>query len=279
MKISIVVTTYNWESALACVLRSISRQIVLPYEVIVADDGSGEATAALIRTMAKDFPLILKHSWQEDIGYRVASSRNRGIAAAIGDYVIILDGDMMLNPHYVADHMHAAKPGFYVQGSRIMTTPDFDTDELLLKNRQPHFFTKGILKRRHTFRAPWLAKLRLKKTEGRKINGVASCNQGWWRQDLLALNGFDERFTGWGREDEDIQLRAYRMGLKRRDLRYAALATHVYHFKLDPTGIDPNEQWMHDNTRRNIIACELGLDNHLRDFLRNPLPDLRIQTQ
>jgi len=278
MKVSIVVTTYNWERALACALKSIAQQTLLPYEVIVADDGSKESTGDLIRKIATDYPVALRHSWQEDIGYRVASSRNRAIAAATGDYIIMMDGDMMLDRHFVSDHISAAKIGFYVQGNRIVTTEDFDIETLLTENRQPHFFSKGLLKRRHTLRLPWLAKRRLEKSEGRKYHGVMSCNQGWWRKDMLAMNGYDERFTGWGREDEDIQHRAYRMGLQRRDMRYAGLATHIYHKTLEPRGQNPNEQWMNDNTQRNLIACELGVDQHLEGFRQNPLPDLRLQT-
>ena len=131
MKVSIVVTTYNWESALKSALLSIAQQTVLPYEVIVADDGSKESMRDMIQEMAKNYPVILKHSWQEDDGYRVARSRNLGIAAATGDYVIIMDGDMVLNKHFIEDHVSAAKAGFCVQGSRVLAQANFDTQKLL----------------------------------------------------------------------------------------------------------------------------------------------------
>jgi len=275
MQVSLIVTTYNWESALKSVLRSIAQQTVLPYEVIVADDGSKASMRSMIMEMAKDFPVILKHSWQEDDGFRLARSRNLAIAAATGDYIIILDGDMVVNRHFVEDHIRAAKPGFYVQGSRILTQPEFDAEPLLLEHRDPHFFSKGIARRRHTLRMPWLAKILLKISEGRKTDGVKGCNQGWWRKDLVAVNGYDERFVGWGREDNDILLRAFRAGLKRRDIRFAGLATHIYHRELQPDGINPNDRWLNDNTQRNVIACEAGLKQHLVHFQQNPLPDLR----
>ena len=275
MKVSIVVTTYNWESALRSALLSIAQQTVLPYEVIVADDGSKESMRDMIIEMAKTYPVILKHSWQEDDGYRVARSRNLGIAAATGDYVIIMDGDMVLNKHFVEDHVNAAKAGFCVQGSRVLAQADFDNQKLLEEQKDPHFFSKGIGRRRHTLRMPWLAKFLLKVSEGQKMDSVKACNQGWWRKDLIAVNGFDERFTGWGREDNDILLRAYRLGLKRRDIRFAALATHIYHKELRREGVNPNDQWLDDNNRRNVIACDTGLNQHLERFVKNPLPDLR----
>ncbi len=276
MKVSIVITTYNWESALKSALRSIAQQTVLPYEVIVADDGSKDTMRRMITEIAKDFPVILKHSWQEDNGFRLARSRNLAIAAATGDYIIILDGDMVVNKHFIEDHLRAAKAGFYVQGSRILTQPEFDADKLLLQHKDPHFFSKGIARRRHTLRMPLLANVFLKISEGQKTSGVKGCNQGWWRKDLIAVNGYDERFIGWGREDNDILLRAYRMGLKRRDIRFAGLATHIYHNERHPEGVNPNDRWLKDNAARHVIVCELGLDQHLDHIKESPLPDLRF---
>ncbi|MEO6172379.1 MAG: galactosyltransferase-related protein [Arenimonas sp.] len=179
------------------------------------------------------------------------------------DYVILIDGDMVLDSHFVADHIRAAKPGFMVQGSRILTLPSFDAAKILHQKKKIHFFSRGIDRRRHTLRMPMLAGLFLKMSEGKKRNGVKSCNQGWWRSDLLALNGFDERFTGWGREDDDIVARAFRLGLSRRDLRFSGLAAHIYHKERHPDDINPNDRWLNDNAERNISVCELGISQHL----------------
>ncbi|HNV84232.1 MAG TPA: glycosyltransferase family 2 protein [Arenimonas sp.] len=276
MKVSIIVTTYNWESALESVLESIALQTRLPDEVIVADDGSTIATKNLIQQIAKNYPVSLKHSWQEDDGFRLSRSRNLAIAMSQGEYIIIIDGDMVLDTQFVADHLRAAKTGFMVQGSRILTLPSFDAKKLLHENKKLHFFSRGIDRRRHTLRMPKIANLLLKLSEGKKRDGVKGCNQGWWRTDLIALNGFDERFIGWGREDDDILARAFRLGLKRRDLRFSGLAAHIYHHERQPEGINPNDRWLNDNSERNVTACELGLDQHLERLQPNPLTDLRI---
>ncbi len=263
MKVSIIVTTYNWESALESVLESIALQTRLPDEVIVADDGSTIATKNLIQKIVKNYPVPLKHSWQQDEGFRLSRSRNLAIAMSQCEYIIIIDGDMVLDTHFVADHLRAAKTGFMVQGSRILTLPNFDAKKLLHENKKLNFFSRGIERRRHTLRMPKIAKLVLKLSEGKKRDGVKGCNQGWWRTDLIALNGFDERFIGWGREDDDILARAFRLGLKRRDLRFSGLAAHIYHHERQPEGENPNDRWLKDNSERNVIACELGLDQHL----------------
>ena len=71
MKVSLIITTYNWESALRLSLKSVLKQTQLPLDVVVADDGSRPSTQALIDEMREQFPCKLKHVWQEDKGFRV----------------------------------------------------------------------------------------------------------------------------------------------------------------------------------------------------------------
>ena len=77
--ISIIVTTYNREDALDAVLRSLARQDDGHFEIIIADDGSGEATAKLIDTWKTKFGR-LDHVWHPDLGFRAAEIRNRAIS-------------------------------------------------------------------------------------------------------------------------------------------------------------------------------------------------------
>ena len=123
MSCSVLVTTYNWPQALGLVLAGLARQRTLPGEVIVADDGSRADTLDLVLAQAKGFPVPLRHVWQEDLGFRAARVRNLAIAAARHDYVLLLDGDMVPHERFVADHLEAARPGCFVQGSRVLTGP------------------------------------------------------------------------------------------------------------------------------------------------------------
>lgn len=118
MKVSLIITTYNWPDALRLSLMSVVAQTRVPDEVIIADDGSGEETRQLICEMAKDFPCVLKHAWQEDRGFRAAESRNNALRQCEGDYVIMIDGDIVMHPHFVEDHVVMARNGYYTIGSR-----------------------------------------------------------------------------------------------------------------------------------------------------------------
>ena len=253
MRISVVVITYNWPDALELVLRALAAQSELPGEVIVTDDGSQPATRELLERIAAEYPVRLVHLWQPDDGARMSRARNRAIAAAQGDYVILLDGDMVTERHFVADH-HAFARRMLEQNART-----------------PGLFSRGIERRRHTLRLPALARWYAR--PGTKQRGIKSCNMAFWRDDLLRLNGFNEAMTGWGREDTELAVRAFHAGLLRRELRFSALATHLYHPTRKHVVGNPNDLIVDDTRARGLIRCERGVDDHLAEFAQPP-PDL-----
>ena len=262
---SLVVTTYNWKDALALCLRSIAAQRVLPLEVIVADDGSREDTAAMVRAMVPDFPVPLKHVWQEDLGFRAARVRNLGIAASSGEYVIFIDGDLMLHPAFVADHLALIRPGIFLQGGRLNASPE--ESARLLAGGAPRFspWMPGTFKGKHALHLPWLAARKARTADGGQ---VMSCNMGVWRSDLDRVNGFDDNYEGWGREDDDLAWRLKHAGIVRRPLRFAGLAIHLWHDTRWPDGVPPTEVLPNDRFFNQTLAtkatrCERGLDAHV----------------
>ena len=263
MHASIIVTTYNWPEALALVLKALARQSQLPAEVIVADDGSRADTRQLLERLARDYPVPLRHHWQEDLGFRVARSRNRAIAAARGDYVLLLDGDMVAHRHFVADHLRYACAGSFVQGSRVLTSPALSRHMLDAGRIDLDVFTPNLQRRRNALRWPMFASVNLRRSGRKPPRAIKTCNQGWFRGDLLALNGFDERMQGWGREDEELALRAFHRGLVRRSLRFGALAFHLHHPERHQGGASPNDAVLAETRRRRLTRCVQGIDAHL----------------
>ncbi|MET0331109.1 MAG: glycosyltransferase family 2 protein, partial [Dyella sp.] len=270
MKVSLIVLTYNWPQALARVLAGIAAQTRLPDEVIVADDGSDEPTRQLIETTARDFPVPLRHLWQEDRGFRAARARNRGIAAASGDYVILLDGDMLLHPAFIADHLMLAAPGFFLQGGRIKAS-EAETQRLLAGKApvfapwsEADFDVFDGIRRHYAFRQPSLARWKARQRRGGR---VMSCNMSFWRQDLLRVNGFDERMEGYGAEDRELAARLENAGVRRRQLKWAALAVHLEHRSRAQPDVDdlslPNNRLFRATIEQKITRCEQGVDAHL----------------
>ena len=128
--ISVIVTTYEREDALDAVLRSLAAQRDRRFEIVVADDGSGPATAALIERWQPRLGVPLAHVWQEHRGFRAAEMRNRALLAARGDYCVFLDGDCIVRPDFVAQHRRLAERGWFVTGNRVLLSEQ-QTDAVL----------------------------------------------------------------------------------------------------------------------------------------------------
>jgi len=274
MRLSVVAVTYNWPQALQLVLRALARQTVLPDEVIISDDGSRTDTRELLLATAQNFPVPLRHLWQADEGARMSRARNRGIAAARGDYIVFLDGDMLAHRDFIADHRAFAQRGCFVQGSRVLTGEQCASRLLERQQVDLGFFAADIERRRHTLRMPALARAYARPHT--REAGIKSCNWGFWRDDLLALNGFNEAMSGWGREDNELALRAFHFGLQRRDLRFAGLALHLWHPTRKNLIDNPNDAVLAATRASAAVRCAVGLDQHLAEFSAPP-PDLREQ--
>ena len=274
LRSSLIVTTFNWPAALDLTLKSIARQSVAPGEVIVADDGSGPETAQVVERWKGRMAAPLQHLWQPHEGFRLARSRNRAIAAATGDYLVIVDGDMVLHRHFVADHLNAARPGSFIQGVRLLT--EGGTAERMLREGglDLHLFSRGIRRRRHAVRNLALSRLLFWEREGQ--SAIRGCNQAYWKSDLLHVNGFNEAFVGWGREDNEIAARLYNVGVRRRNLKFQALAIHLHHSPRQPQGVNPNDAILRQAIERGETWCRQGLDRHLTPvFQTRPQPEPR----
>jgi len=258
--VSLIVTTYNWPQALDLTLASVARQSRLPDEVVIADDGSDEATAQLVREWRLRLPCPLVHVWQEDRGFRLARSRNRAILAASGSYIVLVDGDVILHPRFVEDHLDCARPDCFIQAARPQLSPA--TTARVLSGAQTRIgpLTRGLTRRPYALRSVLLSNLTSKvKTS---LGGIQGCNQSFWREHAMRVNGYDERFTGWGPEDREFAARLLHVGVSRNYVRHRAVIFHLHHPSRAPQHANPFDAFMHETLRTGAIRCELGLDSH-----------------
>lgn len=237
--ISVIVTTYNRPDALALVLKHILDQTDQNYEIIVADDGSGPKTSAVIRDAAQAAPTLrIHHAWQPDEGFRVAKARNQGIAVARGEYIIFLDGDCVPQRDFIARHRTLATVGYVVTGTRISLGPKL-TDELIaqqtsLSSFSSIFWLRQRLRGRMNKVLPLFLRIPnfLQRTlRTFRVRGIKSCNLAAWIKDVHAVGGFDESFVGWGNEDVDFVLRLQQAGLYRKQGRFSTEVLHLWHPK------------------------------------------------
>ena len=259
---SLIIATYNWPQALEKVLESVRHQTRLPDEVIVADDGSREETVQLVKNFQQRFPVPLLHCWQPDEGFRAGRARNIAIAAAKSEYTIILDGDMVIHPAFVEDHLKAAENGYFIQGSRVLVNKE-TTNELLSSRggASLSLFSKGIKNHLNAIRSPFLSSLFSKKVLHHQ--GVRSCNMSFWKKDLLEVNGFNEAIQGWGREDSELVVRLLNYGLIRKNLKFGGVAFHLHHSDNDRSSLQRNDVILEEAIRQKKTSCDIGLQQHL----------------
>ena len=229
MKVSLIITTYNWHRALAVVLGSVLRQSWSDFEIIVADDGSSDQTAATVHQVLSPARMPWRHVRHADNGIRQARVKNLAVRFAVGDYFIFIDHDVALHPEFIADHVLHAENELFLQGKRVFLSPRLtrryiETGEF----SPPSPWTPGLENRKNGLRAPGLA--RLMNREKRFQVSLRGCNLSMHRETFMRVDGYDELFDGlWGREDSDICYRMFNLGIKIKNLWLAGLQYHLHH--------------------------------------------------
>jgi len=260
MKISLVVSTYNQPISLGKVLNGISRQSRLPDEILIADDGSGDETRHLIDTWRPTVSVPVHHLWHEDQGFRKTVILNEALRVVAGEYLILLDGDCVPHRHFVADHEQLAEKGFWVQGRRCFVrkdfVPEFDLGRMPIWRWFIGGRLKGIMK---GVRLPFPIIQR-----ETKQRGIIGCNMSFWREDLFAVNGFDESYSGWGiGEDSDLGTRLYHLGRPRKLVHGRAIVFHLNHPSLPKNHVAESLAKLDETIRSRRIRCDQGLDRHV----------------
>ena len=260
MRVALAVTTYERPDALAAVLDSVARQRVPPAEIVIADDGSGPATQEVIADFAGRSTAPVRVVSQPHAGFRLTRLRNLAIAATDADYIVFVDGDMVLHPEFVADHAHLARRGFYTQGVRVHADEALTARLLAEPASQPRFTAPGLggLRRVYLLHSPALASLARALANG--LIAIKGCNQGFWRDDLVRVNGFNEAIEGWGPEDKELAARLENSGVRRQTLLFGGIATHLHHAPASRAALPANIAVLEATRRERKTRCERGLD-------------------
>ena len=270
---TLLVSTYNWPEALELVLLSILRQTTLPTEVVIADDGSGEPTAEVVRAfvpMLQSVGVPLVHAWHPDEGFRLAAVRNLALARATGDYVLMIDGDCVLHRDFVRSHLAFARPGAFVQGSRVLVGESRSARALAARDVRFGALDRGLKNRQNAVPSRLLSYLVPASQD--PLRGTRGCNMAYWRADAVRVNGFNERFVGWGREDSEFTARMLAAGLFRRRLNFGGIVFHLWHDERPRGAVEDNHQLYEDIVRTGASRCAEGLDRYLPAEGRSATP-------
>lgn len=261
MRVSLIITTYNRPDSLLLVLLSIERQVKLPDEVVIADDGSDSESQKLIKDYRQSSNLNIMHSWQEDKGFRAARSRNKAIAKSNGDYIVLIDGDMILHPEFINDHINQAQPSYFVQGSRVLLSEDKTKQALDQQKINFSFLSNGLLNRKNAFHSNILSKLFSNKRN--YLRGIRTCNMAFYKHDCININGFNNDFEGWGREDSEFVMRLLNSGINRKNVRFNAIQFHLWHNVNIRDYLEKNNAILQDTINNHTQWCNNGIDSYL----------------
>jgi len=260
--IAVLISTYNSPDFLRLVLEGYRKQSDTNYAIYIADDGSGEETSALIKEFQDDFPVRIHHIWHEDRGFRKARVHNMAVAQIAEPYVILTDGDCVPLPRMIETHRKVAKKGYLISGGRVLLSQQWT--ETVTRGASPlhsdatfsqwlaHRLKGDINRIMSILMSPYLSNLH------QQLKGIRGCHLSCWLDDLRRINGFDESFEGWGREDSDLVARLFHAGVYRLELRGMPVL-HLWHREEARQQLSKNDQLLAECLNSRRIEATQGL--------------------
>lgn len=267
---SVIVSVYNHWEWLRLILEALSVQTRPDFEIVIADDGSDSESVGSLQQYVSEHPrLAVKHVWHEDEGWRKDIILNKAVMESESDYLIFIDGDCVPHPRFVSDHLRLKRRGAVVAGRRIQLPERIS----LWLERKPHLDRKWFCRLRpkmvkallgsevymllrcvrfpFVFGMPLLVK---------RKSGILGCNFSLYRDDLLAVNGFDERYLDPAcGEDTDVEYRLRGNGVEVRKTSHYALMVHRCHKTLIFRS-ERNERIFADTQSRNLTYTPYGIN-------------------
>lgn len=232
-RVGVVISTYNNPQWLEKTLWGYENQTLLPDEIVIADDGSREDTRRLIESFQKRLPI--KHVWQEDQGFQKNRILNKAIVAATAGYLIFTDQDCVPREDFVATHVRFAREGYFLSGGYFK-----------LPMKTSLLIDRDVIRSKEVFRLPWLhrngvgysfkcTKLFRSKFYAWLLNTITpakaswnGCNVSGWKEDIVAVNGYNEDMS-YGGEDCELGERMQNKGIRPKQIRYSAVLLHLDH--------------------------------------------------
>lgn len=232
MQASVIISYYKNLPNLELLLLALQQQSAVgTFEVVIAEDDNAMETADFIKTKTDSLSFSLKHVTQPDNGFQKCKILNRAVLKSSGDFLIFLDGDCIPHKKLVEEYILRKKYGRVLYGRRVMLSEKWSYKMLQEKKmKKLHFFnllSSGSKRIEEGLYLPWLPQGWIKKNEARLLG----CNMGMYKDDLIAINGFDEDYIApGGGEDSDIEWRIQTLPhVKFYSMKFKAIVFHLWH--------------------------------------------------
>jgi len=268
---SVIFTTYNQPEWLRKALWGYECQTEKDFEIIIADDGSGQETKDVIKEFQSNSNLTIKHIWHPDEGYQKCPILNKAIIASESNYLIFTDGDCITRKDFISTHLKYAEQGYFLSGGTLRLPINLSRE-----------LTKEDVAEQNIFSLKWLYKNGLKRSSKSLklvkhkwftsfMNFITPTNASWnghnasgWRKDIFAVNGFNEDMH-YGGQDREFGERMQNYGIKSKQIRYSAVCVHLEHGRPYKTkeSIKKNREIRNYVKNKKIIETHNGINNHL----------------
>lgn len=240
---TLIISVYKKIKELDIVLSALQKQSYRKeYEILIADDGSGEEMANYVEQSKKKFELDLRLIAHEDIGFRKNKILNESIKSSKSDYLIFLDGDCIPHYHFVQAHIKFRKPDTVLCGRRVILGKIISEGILKSHSKNKSFeitFSKLLIDSvrsknasLHVEEAIYIEYEKARDYINAKKTSLLGCNFSIPKNLIEKVNGFDEDYTGPGiGEDTDLEYRLKLISANFESLRNLAIVYHLYHPK------------------------------------------------
>lgn len=266
MKITVIISTYNNPKWLEKTLWGYMCQSRMADEIVIADDGSREDTRLLVESYKDRLPL--KHVWHPDNGFQKTVILNKALCEATGDYVIFTDQDLVPRADFVATHEHYAERGYFLSGGCFLLPMNVSESCTFEDIQSGRFFKIGWLKEQGVKMSFKCSKLVQSKAFSVFMNHITTTKATWnggnasgYRDELLAVNGFDERMQ-YGAEDREFGERLFNNGMRSKQIRYSAIIMHLDHSRpyKNQAAWDRNQAIRRETKKNHVIKTPYGIE-------------------
>lgn len=267
MRCTVILATYNQPAYLELVLSGYAAQTRSDFELIIADDGSGPETEAVIHGVRAKTGMAITHVRHEDRGFRKTTILNRAIVESTGDYLLFSDGDCIPRRDLLEVHQEFAEPGRFLAGG-YLKLPASATASITVDDVTAGHFAQLRWLRARGWR-PGHRALRLvpSRTLGAVFDRITPTparfhgnNASAWRDALYAVNGFDGDM-GYGSEDAALGRRLENFGVRGKQIRHRAICIHLHHARpyRDPQEVQANRTRMKALPRSGVVRARNGI--------------------
>lgn len=253
--VSIILGSYNDADILEKSLAAFAAQSFADFELVIADDGSSQDYSSILSAWSDRFARGIQHVTQEKRGFRKARILNRAIHVSRFERLVFVDMDCLPRRDFVENHLSYLQPRIAIIGRRVHVSRDVVPEPAEILRRGLGLDPASLVwlwlrgKARvieHGFAAPFFYESSNK--------WLIGSNFSVYRDDLFLVNGYNEEFKGWGKEDAELGLRLEFSGVRVRNLRNRVIQFHLMHERLPAANQDSDRIFEQTKAERSIRA-------------------------